>query len=704
MKKYSLSPILLLMTCFVTGCGIVSRPRVEGPALNGVKSETYFLVQAAESCYARGVMCNLERQWDCAREAFDSSLAIISALDLEKMDEPELQRRIGILLKEIAYDYRYTILSSGFPDSANAPVIISFALEKSLNEKELNKLVDALPKIEKPVEYDFPVEWNNHVREKLVYIVTELKKPFQRWLNSSGRYIDMIREIFIAEGLPADLAYLPLVESGYNPRAYSWAHAVGVWQFIAATARKYGLRVDWWVDERRDPVKSTYAAAKYLKSLYNRFNDWSLAIAAYNCGEARVARQIKKQGTTSFWWLNLPRQTRNYVPLFMGALMVAKQPELFGFDLQPDPPFRYDTVSVGAATDLRVIARTLGIRLDSLRALNPELMRWATPPDVENYCLRIPPGSRQTFSVEFAKVPPNKRKADFIEHRVRRGETLSHIAKYYHTSVAAIATTNSIRNRHKLRIGQKLLIPLSSSSARISVTTDRKKKPGSTSGRKYYTVKRGDNLSKIASRFNIGVDDLCRWNKINKRDLLYPGQRLAIAPPPRRSRTSSEGEVRKEIIHIVKKGDSLYKIARKYGVSIDEILHLNNIPDRNVPLRIGERLVIQKGDKGKITYIVKAGDTLSEIARRYGVSVSELRDWNSLKGDLIRVGQRLVIYRVGKRKAGEKIVVHRIKAGETLWKIASIYGLSIEDIMKQNKGLEPMKLRVGEEITLRLSN
>ena len=705
MRKYSLPPILLLITFFVTffvtSCGIISKPRVEGTNLNGGKSESYFLVQSAESCYAKGVMCNLQRKWDCARESFDSSLAIISALDLEKTDEPELQHRVGILLREIAYDYRYTLLSSGFPGSANAPAVISFALEESLADGELSKLVDALPKIEKPVEYDFPVEWNNRVKEKLVYIVTDLKKPFQLWLNSSGKYMDMIREIFIAEGLPTDLAYLPLVESGYNPRAYSWAHAVGVWQFISATGRKHGLRVDWWVDERRDPVKSTYAAAKYLKFLYNKFNDWPLALAAYNCGESRVARQIKKQGTSSFWWLELPRQTRNYVPLFMAALMVAKQSELFGFNPQPHPPFQFDTVSVGPATDLRIVSKTLGIGLDSLRSLNPELMRWATPPDVKNYCLRIPLGSHESFATAFAKIPSQKRKADFIEHKVRRGETLSHIAKYYHTSISAIATTNSIRNKHKLRIGQKLLIPLAARSARSTAKT---RGHQATSGGKYYTVKRGDNLSTIASKSNVKVNDLCKWNKIGKKSLLHPGQKLIVSSAPKRETVSTKRDIKKDIVHSVKRGDSLYKIARKYKVSIDDILFLNDIPDKNVPLRIGQKLTVQKATKNKITYTVKAGNSLSEIARQYGVSVRELRDWNSLKGNLIRTGQKLVIYEDSKQNSKGKVVVHKVKTGETLWKIASVYGLSIDDIMKQNKGLEPKKLRVGEEITLWLSN
>ena len=654
--------------------------------------ENSFYLQEAENFYAQGVICNLERRWECARENFDSALVILANLDLKSDKNEKLQKQVDVLLKEIAYDYRFAILSSGFPEGANAPALLSFALDDRLADENIKELADKLPKVKDPTEYDFPIEWNSIVKEKVVYFITDLREPFQKWMNNSGMYMDMIQEVFKEEGLPLDLAYLPLIESGFNPNAYSWAHAVGVWQFISGTGKRFGLRVDWWIDERRDPIKSTYAAAKYLKYLYERFENWPLVLASYNCGEGRVGRQIKNQNVDSYWLLNLPKETRNYVPLYMAAVIVAKQPELFGFEQNPLPKLQFDTVTVGYSTDLRLVATTLGIPIDSLKALNPELLRWATPPDIKNYKLKIPFGSKDMFLAEFNQIPVEKRRADFVEHKVSKGETLSHIAIKYRTSTEAIALTNNIKNKHRLRIGQKLMIPISAGAKKIAKTNYQ-----SGTG-DYYTVKKGDNLGSIAYSNNLALRQLCSLNDLNPNSTIYPGQKLLISKLVPSSNTDTD------IIHTVARGDALYKIARKYNVTIDDIIYLNNIPDKNVPLRIGQKLTIKKANKTAIKYTVKSGDTISGIAAKYGVTTAQIKEWNSLNSNLIRIDQELDIYSANSEIRGERIVVHKVNKGETLWKIASHYGLSIDDILRENEGLKPTQLRVGEEITLRLNN
>jgi membrane-bound lytic murein transglycosylase D len=291
-----------------------------------------------------------------------------------------------------------------------------------------------------------------------------LKKTFTKYLSRSGKYIRMMKNIMKEEGLPEDMAYLPLVESGFNTKAYSRKRAAGPWQFISATGKRYGLRVDWWVDERRDPVKSTRAAARYLKDLHDMFGSWSLAMAAYNAGEGKVRRALGRTRNGNYWSLlstrHIRRETKNYVPNFIAARLIAIDPGKYGFlDVAYESDYVFDEVELQSPLTLDVIAKCAESNVNEIKDLNPELRRWSTPPDVQHYRLRIPRGMREKFLLNLSKIPEGKRFTVHVYH-VRRGDTVSEIANNTGVPQRVIISYNKLNRRGFITVGQKLLIPV----------------------------------------------------------------------------------------------------------------------------------------------------------------------------------------------------------------------------------------------------
>ncbi len=310
-----------------------------------------------------------------------------------------------------------------------------------------------------------PIIVNNSVESFIKYFQTSGRRTFHKWLIRMGGYQRLVEETLRDEGLPEDLFYVALIESGLNPRARSGRRAVGMWQFIRATARRYGLRVDWWIDERMDPEKATIAASMYLKTLYERFGSWQLALAGYNAGEGRVARAIKRHKTTDFWKLAryrrpLNKETRRYIPKFMAAALIAKDPESYGFtDLVYDKQIVYEKVKISHATDIKVIAGAAGISVKELKRLNPALIRWFTPPDYAGYEIKLPPERVNTFKETFRKIAPKDR-LRFYKHRVKRGDTLWAIARKYKTGMSLILYLNDVKNPRYIRPGKLIVIPV----------------------------------------------------------------------------------------------------------------------------------------------------------------------------------------------------------------------------------------------------
>ena len=466
---------------------------------------------------------------------------------------------------------------------------------------------------------EVPIESN----EKVDFFVRYFQGPKRDWmyraLQRSGRYRDQMREILHEEGLPEDLVYLALIESGYNPYAYSCSGAVGIWQFMAQTGKRYGLKIDWWVDERRDLDKATRAAARYLKDLYGQFGDWYLAAAAYNAGEGKLQRAILACDSTDFWHIStknsLKTETKDYVPKFLAALMIAKDPERYGFgQIQYDPPLLYETVEVPEALDLNVLARACGQSVPLLRSLNPQLKRAYTAPRSE---IRIPRGTAEQFKRYCANLDPAER-VTFRRHVVRKGESLANISRRYGVPARTLVEMNELPKGRKIRSGTALMIPVACSPSGIqkeSAVRSAKAPDGgssitanpSTSGateKTTYEVKRGDTLWKISNKNGVSLSSLCEWNHITPSSRIHPGQQILVRLEANRNAEGVQQQARAQthdvqppsralqpVFHVVRAGDSLWRISRKYGVTLSELCRWNKL-DLRQTLRPGATLRI----------------------------------------------------------------------------------------------------------------
>ncbi len=369
-----------------------------------------------------------------------------------------------------------------------------------------------------------PLVMNKQVEQYIKFFQSRGRKQFEIWLNRYAKYSDLIYPILREHDLPEELIYLAMIESGLNPKAYSRANAAGLWQFVYSTGKAYGLKRSWYVDERRDPVKSTHAACGYLKDLFEEFDHWYLALAAYNSGSARVQRAVRLHQTSDFWQLHsLPRETRNYIPYFLAAAIIGSNPEKYGFSMPEQDPLTYDEVVLEKSADLTVLARSAGISLRTLQEYNPELRQSATPAD-GSYVLKLPKGRKDMFTENFNAIPENERFAPtFITHRVRSGESLWTISRKYHVSVHDLAAVNKIRNRHKIKIGQKLKIPIRGGGLAFSASGG---PPGHY--KVIYTVKKGDTLGQIAEDYGTRAKKIRDWNKLQYGQYIYPGQKLIL--------------------------------------------------------------------------------------------------------------------------------------------------------------------------------
>lgn len=447
-----------------------------------------------------------------------------------------------------------------------------------------------------PYSGDFPL--SEHARvEKLVkrYSGTS-KKMFGLWLERAGRYVPKIQMVFADEGVPLDLAYLAMIESGFNVRAYSWAHAAGPWQFIESTGRVYGLDNDWWQDGRLDLERSTRAAAKHLKYLHKRFDgDWYLAVAAYNAGGGKVRKAVRESGSRDFWVLTegrvLQDETKDYLPKLLAALSIVKNLEAYGFaNLDFSEPIEYETITLETSTDLEILAQFCGISYRELKDLNPELKRWCTPPGITNYQLRIPFGSSEQVSALYAQLPKDQR-ASYHRHQIKSGDTLQVMARKYRIRVDDIVALNNIKNPRALQIGQNLILPLKKGFS--ALPTNALEDSYVRSRRRTYKVRSGDSLWSIARRNNVTQKELRVWNKLGWSNLLRPGQVLAVSKPGVRAVAKAQPK---------------------------------------------------KGPSRKLVYKVVPGDTLWDIGRQFDVATEEIRRWNELShGQIIRPGQKLTL-------------------------------------------------------------
>jgi len=485
-----------------------------------------------------------------ARAEFDRAVDILLESPYGARTETRLRDHFDRLVDRInAYEVTALRQGDGFAEKKEEPASIDelLAIATFPKPEAAPQTTEAVKEDLAATEHDIPIPQNSRVLQYVELFQGRLREFIQDGLTRGTEYLPMIQKVFRAEGLPLDLAYIPIIESGFKPNAVSKAKAKGPWQFMKATALENGLHHDWYIDERSDPEKATVAAARYLKTLNKLFDgDWNLVLAAYNGGPGRVQRALKRSGKDDFWDLAqsskyLPRETREYVPLILAAIIVAKNPVQYGFEVVERDPVSYDKVSVPRAIDLRRVAEWTGSSIDDIQALNPQLRRWTTPVKYPTFELKVPSGTGEKFETRLAQATPADLNA-LKWYTVRSGDTLSTIARKLGVSRTDLAEANTLSIKSRVIGGQELIIPrapatLLASRTERTAPAELASRPVSGTGTIpdapahsrtiVYKVKRGDTLSSIAELFDTTVVKLKNWNQLHS-NAISAGARLKI--------------------------------------------------------------------------------------------------------------------------------------------------------------------------------
>ncbi len=489
--------------------------------------------------------------------------------------------------------------------------------------------------------FDIPIVFNDAVKYYVKWFSEDKKKVFANWLKRSRLYVPIITEILREKNMPEDLVYLAMIESGFNPKAYSTAKASGPWQFIYSTGGRYGLEVDYWVDERRDPEKSTVAAAKYLKNLFDQFGCWYLAAASYNAGEGRIGRLIQKHNTNDFWELykynTLPRETREYIPQLIAAAIIAKDPAKFGFgSITYDPPIRFAEVKVPAATPIKAIAKASSVDVEVVRTCNPEILRGITPPGSSDYRVKLPSDiDQQAFyerlETELDGIPAIR---SIATYKVKKKDSMARILKKYNVNEKDLVLVNSSDSDLKIKPGMVIAIPKfqgESTSHTVLAKAVAQDPPSLNKGKK--AVRKDDEDRPVKA-----------------------SHAKATAKSKTAARMAKEEKARPvKAFHLVKRGETLSEISDRYGIDEESLRQANKLRGNRVYANMKIRLVSHvepKKDKAataaartkKVRYhTVKKGETLSSISEKYGIDVDDLKAANKIKGNKINSSVKLKI-------------------------------------------------------------
>jgi len=482
---------------------------------------------------------------------------------------------------DAAYSYILEIDSENHSEFSQQKEDIRYLISKRILEIYASRQL-----VVNGLHNEIPITLNKHVKKEIKRLTGPERKFFIRSLERSERFRPFILSELKKAGLPEEISWLPLIESGFKIRALSPARALGLWQFIPSTGYKFGLTRNYYIDERLDPYKSTMAAISYLKELHNLFGDWTTALAAYNCGENRVLRTIRRQSINyldNFWDLyqNLPRETARYVPRFLATLHIMNNLDKYNIKSGNSlKPIAFKTYEIKKQTRLKDIAKEINAKESLLKELNPELRYGLLPPDP--YQLKIPEDKAQIFLSKVDKIktfhsPPPM----VVYHRVRRGDTLSGLANKYKTSIRAISRANNIYKSHRIIAGKVLKIPSKTHAASIQVADSRPVKKGK---RFTYKVKSGDNLWNIARKFNTTTKNIMLANNLSTTALSI-GQRLKITSKNQLNRKGNA-------TYRVRSGDSPFLIAKKYNMSLNRLLALNRL-NKKSKIFPGQKLIVE---------------------------------------------------------------------------------------------------------------
>ncbi|HKB72276.1 MAG TPA: LysM peptidoglycan-binding domain-containing protein [Thermoanaerobaculia bacterium] len=525
-----------VLTALLVGCSQAPRPRAVVPVAPPAPAAEPSPIARSTELFYSGKQAALSGDFDCAETQFQLALNAVIPPGQARPAAPDLEEFSASLYDSIQ---RYEAMA---PSAADADAAEPRGLPDELqgvsgqtSDADLRRAREAVKSDARAGTFDIPITVNDSVLAIIASFSSResVRERFSEGLVRAGRYMPMIRNVFRKAGLPTDLAYVAMIESSFKTRARSRAKAQGVWQFIAPTGRRYGLRSTRVVDERSDPVKATEAAAAYFRDLYDLFDDWYLAMAAYDCGEGRVARAIARTGVDNYWELcrigALPRETRLYVPSVIAAALIDKNQEHYGFRVDPEAPVEFETATLGKPVDLRRVAKACGVAYDELAELNPELRTFVTPRESTGYSLRVPRGLARAVEQK-AEALPEAAVPALRRHRVRKGETLARIARRFGVTASALAEANDLPLRARLAPRRTLVIPDREPGAYVVRAGRERGRTATNRGvsRTAYRVRKGDTLFSIATRHHTTVDKLREWNRLDDGKAIHPGERLSV--------------------------------------------------------------------------------------------------------------------------------------------------------------------------------